>query len=167
MSDNIKTLLTESYRAMGKAKPKKKPKGNMIRPMTAQDIPVLIDMGAAMHKESRYAKLDFDPGKLRDLGETILGNPEAWLVLVAERDGGIIGFCIGYVAPHFFGNDLTSGDLAIYVMPEHRGGTIGARLVKLYTSWCEAQGRQGTYARCVGGHHAGADRAAIRAAWIH
>jgi hypothetical protein len=28
MSDNIKTLLTESYRAMGKAKPKpKKPKG--------------------------------------------------------------------------------------------------------------------------------------------
>jgi len=112
----------------------------MIRPMTAQDIPVLIDMGAAMHKESRYAKLDFDPGKLRDLGETILGNPEAWLVLVAERDGGIIGFCIGYVAPHFFGNDLTSGDLAIYVMPEHRGGTIGARLVKLYTSWCEAKG---------------------------
>jgi hypothetical protein len=28
MSDSIKTLLTESYRAMGKAKPKKKPKGN-------------------------------------------------------------------------------------------------------------------------------------------
>jgi hypothetical protein len=29
----------------------------MIRPMTAQDIPVLIDMGAAMHEESRYEKL--------------------------------------------------------------------------------------------------------------
>ena len=44
----------------------------MIRPMTAQDIPVLIDMGAAMHKESRYEKLDFDPEKLRRLGETML-----------------------------------------------------------------------------------------------
>jgi hypothetical protein len=28
MSDSIKTLLTEEYRKMGKAKPKKKPKGN-------------------------------------------------------------------------------------------------------------------------------------------
>ena len=108
--------------------------------MTAQDIPALLVLGAAMHKESRYAKLDFDPEKLRGLGETILGDPDSWLALVAERDSEIIGFCIGYVAPHFFGNDLTSGDLAIYVVPEHRGGTIGARLVKLYTGWCEAKG---------------------------
>jgi len=27
MSDSIKTLLTEEYRKMGKAKPKKRPKG--------------------------------------------------------------------------------------------------------------------------------------------
>jgi GNAT superfamily N-acetyltransferase len=108
--------------------------------MTAQDIPALLVLGAAMHKESRYAKLDFDPEKLRGLGETILGDPDSWLAVVAERDSEIIGFCIGYVAPHFFGNDLTSGDLAIYVVPEHRGGTIGARLVKLYTGWCEAKG---------------------------
>jgi GNAT superfamily N-acetyltransferase len=108
--------------------------------MTAQDIPVLLVLGAAMHGESRYAKLDFDPEKLRGLGETILGDPDSWLALVAERDSEIIGFCIGYVAPHFFGNDLTSGDLAIYVVPEHRGGMIGAMLVKLYTGWCEARG---------------------------
>jgi GNAT superfamily N-acetyltransferase len=110
--------------------------------MTAQDIPALLVLGAAMHGESRYAKLDFDSEKLRLLGETMLGDPDSWLALVAERDSEIIGFCIGYVAPHFFGNDLTSGDLAIYVVPEHRGGTIGARLVKLYTSWCEARGVQ-------------------------
>ena len=98
----------------------------MIRPMTAKDIPVLLVLGAEMHQESRYANLDFDPQKLWQLGETMLGNPEAWLALVVERDGDIIGFCCGYVAPHFFGND--------------RGGTIGARLVKKYTAWCEAQG---------------------------
>ena len=108
--------------------------------MTAQDIPVLIVLGAEMHKESRYANLDFDPQKLWQLGETMLGNPDSWLALVVERDGNIIGFCCGYVAPHFFGNELTSGDLAIYVVSKHRGGTIGARLVKKYTAWCEAQG---------------------------
>ena len=63
-------------------------------------------------------------------------NLIGWLCLVAERDSEIIGFCIGYVAPHFFGNDLTSGDLAIYVVPEHRGGMMGARLVKAYDAWC-------------------------------
>ena len=112
----------------------------MIRPMPAQDIPVLLVLGAEMHKESRYANLDFDPQKLWQLGETMLGNPDSWLALVVERDGDIIGFCCGYVAPHFFGTELTSGDLAIYVVPEQRGGTIGARLVKKYTAWCEAQG---------------------------
>lgn len=112
----------------------------MIRPMTAQDIPALLVLGAAMHGESRYAKLDFDSEKLRLLGETMLGNPDSWLALVAERDGDIIGFCCGYVAPHFFGNDLTSGDLAIYVSPDHRGGMIGARLVKAYDAWCSKKG---------------------------
>ena len=112
----------------------------MIRPMTAQDIPVLIDMGAAMHKESRYEKLDFDPEKLRSLGTNMLDQPDGWLCLVAERDSEIIGFCIGYVAPHFFGNNLTSGDLAIYVVPEHRGGMMGARLVKAYDAWCSEKG---------------------------
>ena len=98
--------------------------------MTAQDIPVLIDMGAAMHKESRYEKLDFDPEKLRHLGTNMLDQPDGWLCLVAERDSEVIGFCIGYVAPHFFGNDL----------PEHRGGMIGARLVKAYDAWCSEKG---------------------------
>ena len=112
----------------------------MIRPMTAQDIPALLVLGAEMHKESRYANLDFDPQKLWQLGETMLGNPDSWLALVVERDGDITGFCCGYVAPHFFGNDLTSGDLAIYVVPDHRGGMMGARLVKAYDAWCSEKG---------------------------
>jgi hypothetical protein len=64
----------------------------MIRPMTAQDIPVLIGMGAAMHMESRYAKLDFDPEKLRGLGKQYVGDPDSMAVLVAERDSELLDF---------------------------------------------------------------------------
>jgi len=108
--------------------------------MTVQDIPVLIVLGAEMHKESRYAELDFDPEKLRSLGTNMLDYPDGWLCLVAERNSEIIGFCVGYVAPHFFGNDLTSGDLAIYVTPEHRKGMVGVRLIKSYDAWCSDKG---------------------------
>ena len=112
----------------------------MIREMVAQDIPAMIALGAEMHRESRYSNLDFDPARLWALGDQIMANPESYLSAVCEKDGEIVGFVIAFAVPHFFGNDLTSGDLAIYVMPEHRGGTIGARLVKLYSRWCEAKG---------------------------
>jgi len=108
--------------------------------MTVQDIPVLIVLGAEMHKESRYAELDFDPEKLRRLGTNMLDQPDEWLCLVAERNSEVIGFCVGYVAPHFFGNELTSGDLAIYVTPEHRKGMVGVRLIKSYDAWCSDKG---------------------------
>ena len=112
----------------------------MIRRMTAQDIPALIALGEAMHKESRYSSLDFSADKLRELGRTILAKPNEWLALVSDRGGEIIGFCLGFVCPHFFGNDLTSGDLAVYVTLEHRGGMAGVALVKEYDAWCLKMG---------------------------
>jgi GNAT superfamily N-acetyltransferase len=112
----------------------------MIRPMTVQDFPVLIVLGAEMHKESNYANLDFSTEKLWQLGETMLATPDEWLSLVYEKDEEIIGFCFGFVSPHFFGNDLTSGDFAIYVTLEHRKGMVGVRLIKAYDAWCRAKG---------------------------
>ncbi len=112
----------------------------MIRPMAAQDIPFLIALGAEMHNESQYANLDFDPQKLFALGEAMLESPDLWLALVVELDSKIVGFCFGFVTPHFFGNDLTSGDLAIYISPEHRKGSTGVSLVKQYDAWCVKMG---------------------------
>ena len=108
--------------------------------MTAQDIPVMIALGAEMHTESRYSNLDFDPARLWALGDQIMANPESYLSVVYEKDGEVIGLCVGYAAPHFFGNDLTSGDFAIYVLPGHRKGMVGVKLVKAYDDWCVRKG---------------------------
>tara|TARA_R110000851_G_scaffold81420_2_gene178937 strand:+ start:149 stop:607 length:459 start_codon:yes stop_codon:yes gene_type:complete len=112
----------------------------MIRSMVASDIPVMIALGAEMHRESRYASLDFDTSRLWQLGEQILAAPDSYLAVVYEKDDEIVGFCVGYVAPHFFGNDLTSGDFAIYVLPEHRKGMVGVKLIKTYDDWCVKKG---------------------------
>jgi GNAT superfamily N-acetyltransferase len=111
----------------------------LIRPYAATDLERVLELGAMMHAESRYASLDFDPDKLVDLSDAVLTNP-AYLCLVAEEEGEVVGLIVGYVIPHWFGNDLTSGDLAVYVAPEHRKGMIGVKLVKAYTAWAKSMG---------------------------
>jgi len=111
----------------------------MIRPVSNRDIPQCVLLGAAMHKESRYAHLDFSVPKVVNMIETIITSDD-WCGFVAEKDHNLIGFAAGYVMPHFFGDDLTSGDLAIYVSKVHRGGMLGVKLVKAYVAWCEAKG---------------------------
>tara|TARA_R110000744_G_scaffold37442_1_gene85800 strand:- start:39 stop:479 length:441 start_codon:yes stop_codon:yes gene_type:complete len=108
--------------------------------MVAMDIPVMISLGAEMHRESRYSNLDFDPARLWALGDQIMANPESYLSAVYEKDGEMVGFVIAFATPHFFGNDLTSGDFAIYVLPEHRQGMVGVKLIKKYSKWCEDRG---------------------------
>jgi GNAT superfamily N-acetyltransferase len=112
----------------------------MIRPMTRNDVPVLIALGADMHRESRYAHLDFDPNKLLDLADSVLADPDTYLALVCEVEGVQVGFCAAYVVSHFFGHDLTSGDFAVYVLPEHRKGMAGVKLIKGYLEWCDSKG---------------------------
>jgi GNAT superfamily N-acetyltransferase len=112
----------------------------MIRPVTLDDLPAAVALGASMHHESYYAHLDYDPIKVMELGVLIVDNPSIYWGVVAEVDGEIVGFGAGYVAPHFFGHDLTSGDLAIFLTPEHRNGMVGVRMIKDYVRWCEERG---------------------------
>ena len=111
----------------------------MIRLMQSSDIPAMLAMGRMMHAESRYSHLDFSEDKLRRLGETILQNPNYFSVVV-ERDGDLIGMAIAYVTEHFFGHDLTSGDLAAYVVPSHRGGMAGPRMIAAIDAWYNERG---------------------------
>lgn len=112
----------------------------MIRDIQMADVPLLISYGAAMHAESIYAPLDFDPAKLMALAEVVLDNRQIYYARLVEKDGEPVGFIVGYVAPHFFGNDLTCGDFLVYVTPEARGSMAGPRLIKDYINWCLAKG---------------------------
>ena len=56
-------------------------------------------------------------------------------VLVADLDNTVVGFMLGFVVRHFFSPDpadLFASDVALYVHPTHRGGSIGLRLIKAF-----------------------------------
>lgn len=110
-----------------------------IRSMVMTDIPHVVLMASDMHKESIYRELDFNPKKIMELCETIINNPDVYFGYIYD-DGEIKGLCAGYITPHFFGDDLTSGDLAVYVKPEFRKGRVGVSLIKAYTDHCLSRG---------------------------
>lgn len=109
----------------------------MIRLATLQDIPRLVELGALMHAESRYARLSFSREKVAAILQAVI---ERGAVFVAERDGEIIGGFAGVVEPHWFSTDLIATDLALFVEPGKRGGFAAAHLVDAFLDWAAQRG---------------------------
>lgn len=113
----------------------------MIRPATLDDLPRLLALGRAMHAESRYSVLSYSADKVLDMLMLVM---QRGLVLVAERDGHVIGGFAGIVEPHWFSTDLIATDLALFVEPGKRGGFAAAALVGGFLDWAEQRGAKMT-----------------------
>lgn len=104
----------------------------IIRDATLNDAPDLLRMGELMHHESpRFNKFTFDLDKTRKLIEFLVTNSNG-IVIVAERDGKLIGMLGGMVSEHFFSRDTYACDFVVFIDPEHRGGSTVIRMIKLF-----------------------------------
>lgn len=104
----------------------------MIRSANFDDIPALLTLGAQMHAESPgFGRHPFIPDKLRNIAEHLLLNAPG-ILLVAVRGDEIVGLMAGLVSEHFFSNAKMATDLAVYVIPEARGGMAGVALIKAF-----------------------------------
>ncbi len=99
----------------------------MIRAATEADYPALEAHCAEFWKSAPFdeayragsAVMYFDIAR------------EAGLLLVAERDGVIVGFAAGAISPLMGDSGVLQGaELAWWVAPDHRGGTLGIRLLQ-------------------------------------
>jgi len=105
-----------------------------VRQATIEDIGSLIALGREMHDESPlFSQLDYDESKLAVLGEKLL--EQGGVFLAEDEDLVVVGMFVGMVSEYFFGHDLMASDFALYVDEDHRGGSIGVRLVKAFEKW--------------------------------
>jgi len=112
----------------------------MIRDAALDDLPVLLALGEAMHAESpRYRRLSFDADRLEATLRQLIGQVNGF-VQIASAGGTVDGVMVAMVAPHWTSWDLVASDLALYVMPDARGGRVGARLVQAYLEWALERG---------------------------
>jgi len=111
-----------------------------IREMLQGDVHPALSLAADMHQESWFRDFDFDVTKALSIWDRKVAQPDRWCLFVAEDNDKVIGVFAGFAAEHFFGNDLVSSDLILYVDPEHRGGTAAPRLIKAYQEWAKKIG---------------------------
>ena len=103
----------------------------MIRNARHSDVLRMIELGRAMHAESKYRCYDFDPLKLANTISELI-EVDRGIAIVAEVQGRVVGALIGYLAEHYFGNDLAAYVLALFIPPEHRNGMVGPQLIRQY-----------------------------------
>ncbi len=104
----------------------------MIREATFDDIKKLVDLAQELVTESpvfnieefcRLKTFDFLAGLLTSSGG---------ILLVAERDGTIVGAMAGGVSEHPFGYTKFAFDYGLFVSPRVRGGIAAAALVRAF-----------------------------------
>ncbi len=70
---------------------------------------------------------------------SVIASP-AGCVLVAEKEGVVIGWMAGGIAEQWFSRQLMAFEYGLFVAPEHRGGTAGPRLAKAFITWAKEHG---------------------------
>lgn len=107
----------------------------MIRPATENDFGALIRLGRTMHAESWYRYLPFNEQKLRGLFAHLLEHGFAYVheSVEGEIDGGFLGL----LTEPWFGNGRIASDLALFVLPSKRGGTIPFKLLRTFVAWAK------------------------------
>lgn len=111
----------------------------MIRHATHADIATMLELGEAMHDESRFVSVAWNTEKVGRLITWLIDTDDG-LALVAERDGVIVGGFLGVVTEHYFSTDKMAQDFALFVSPDRRGGLAGAQMLTHFIKWARARG---------------------------
>ena len=88
----------------------------------------------------QVVSLGRDAKKVGALALAIIQDPAVGGVLVAEREGTLVGMFAFHVGTHFFGHDTFASDVVMYLKPGSRGGSVFPRLVRAFEEWADEHG---------------------------
>jgi len=108
-----------------------------VRHATEADIPRLLQLGEAMVAEApalRHAAMDRDK-----VAQTLRFAFVHGVVVVHEGADGIDGLFVGLYGERWFSKHKALTDLALYVTPDKRGGSIAFRLIRRVLAWAQSK----------------------------
>jgi len=107
---------------------------------TAGDCVHVIGLAQRMANESpAYTRYEFDGFKVGNIAKQCIYDPD-YQCLLAFKDEKPIGFMAYACFSMLFSKARTVDDLALYVLPEHRGSLAGPLMVKRCVNWAKQQG---------------------------
>lgn len=115
------------------------------------DLDQLLELGRLMFMESQYAKMEFDAEFCRLFIKQFICNDDSCIV-VAEREGVILGGVLGTLTPFYFSPLLQAEISCFFVHPDRRGGIATLKLLHGFKTWAKNRGAVGVYTQVVSGH---------------
>lgn len=109
----------------------------MIRPAKISDIATLVILGQQMHDETSYKHVTYSPERVAATCELMISNG---FIVVAEKEGQIVGVMMGDVHTPWYTTDSMGIDYCLYIYPQHRHGIAAMRMIKRFEEWCIAMG---------------------------
>lgn len=116
-----------------------------IREATEADIPRLIEMAVRFLLESRYGET-FDNAATPDaIGRLVRQVLTFGTIFVAENDIGpgaqaVVGMLAIVIVPHPLTGKNYADEIAWWVEPNARGGTIGPKMLRAAEQWATTNG---------------------------
>lgn len=111
-----------------------------IRAATQEDVPLILDLGEQLHRESpRWSRIPF----VRERAETMIRGLIAiddGVVFVAEVDGQVVGGIAGVIEQHWASTARVAHEVSFFMDREHRGGFSACRLICALRAWGEIRG---------------------------
>lgn len=115
------------------------PAVTVVRKATEEDRFGLLKLSAAMHGETDFSCLEFDPRKcIENLGNWI-HHPDG-LMLVAHDGAEVVGMLAATAKQPWFSNQWVASEDLFYVRPDRRGGRLAFRLLAGYLEWVDSRG---------------------------
>lgn len=121
---------------------------------SAQDIATLAALGEAMHADSTFANMAYDPMIAAETLLRLVDNPDGLVLMACEGDTPVGGIA-AIATRSFFGPDKVSSEFAVYVQPDKRGAVAALDLLRHYVVWARTKGVK----RISAGNSAGMDDA--------
>jgi len=116
-----------------------------IRFASLADIPACVHIGQQVHATTRFAALPYEPERvrrqLRDLITIGQNQRRTHALLLAENSAGqIVGGLVACIEHPLF-SSLPVATVAQYlVLPQHRQGGAGLRLLTAFREWARQRG---------------------------
>jgi len=105
-----------------------------IREVTSSDAKALLPLVQELVTSFRVVPESYQVSFHR-----LVQNHSA-LVLVAESEGELVGYSLGFIHDTFYANGPVSWLEEIMVNPAHRRSGLGGRLVKAFEAWSQENG---------------------------
>jgi len=111
----------------------------MIRDLTHDDLPQLLELAREMHRTGVYAAYPMDEARVAYILTRLIEVPEA-LSIGYESNGELVGAFVGEIVQDLWVDVRVAADHAFYVREADRGSRAGVMLLRAFEKWANENG---------------------------